>query len=722
VSSSVYAGSASCKECHEETYAAWAQSDHAHAERLIDPTLDRPAFSPSQEILHGSVRSTVRVRDGRFEIVTLGADGEMSPFVPVRVFGRTPLRQFLVPADGGRLQVTALAHDPHVGDWFDVYGDEDRRPHEWGSWTNRGMNWNSMCAACHNTGLRKGYDPVTDTYKTTYSELAVGCEACHGPSQSHVDWQIAHPDQPDDPTAPSISQMWLMDLCGSCHSRRLPLTEAYRHGDPFLDHFRAALPDHTEIYYPDGQVHEEDYVYMSFKLSRMYFKGIRCNDCHVRCATRLIAEDNELCLRCHGVDADPDRRLEYQIDPAEHSHHKLDEPGGLCVNCHMPITVYMQRDERHDHGMTIPDPHLTREHGTPNACNRCHTDQTVDWAIEATEKWYGSRMDRPTRVRARLFARARQGDEAIVSELATLARTEEHPAWQAVVARFLERWSSRPEAAEVLLEMLRHEDPLVRTEAAGALEPVARMVAPALQTLLDDPVRAVRVQAAWALRSVLPLTTRAGQDLTEFLATNADQPTGAMMQGTFHHDRGEMTQAVGAFRRAVEFEPNGALQRHELAVALSAAAEQAAAVGDNKLAAQRSNEAIEQLFVACELTPKDAEMAHALGLAYAGVGQMESATEWLKRAVQLDDGFARAAYNLGLAYDAAGEFEDAVKALRRAEEIDRTVADYPFALATVLEKLGRANEAREAAQRTLAVDPNHAQATRFLNELLRRAK
>ena len=61
-----------------------------------------------------------------------------------------------------------------------VFGDEQRRPGEWGHWTGRGMNWNSMCAHCHFTEFKKNYDPASDRYASTWREHGVGCAQCHG--------------------------------------------------------------------------------------------------------------------------------------------------------------------------------------------------------------------------------------------------------------------------------------------------------------------------------------------------------------------------------------------------------------------------------------------------------------------------------------------------------------------------------------------------------------
>ena len=36
--------------------------------------------------------------------------------------------------------------------------------------------------------LRKNYDFATDAYATTFVDIDVNCEACHGPGSTHVEW------------------------------------------------------------------------------------------------------------------------------------------------------------------------------------------------------------------------------------------------------------------------------------------------------------------------------------------------------------------------------------------------------------------------------------------------------------------------------------------------------------------------------------------------------
>ena len=712
---SKYAGSKSCRDCHTNAYALWENSHHRLAERHVNPEIDRRFFEPAQVIRHNSQTSEVRIVEGHFEVLAPDLDGQTKPFKVERVIGENPLRQYMTHTDRGRWQVTEIASDPVRGDWFNVFGDEDRKPGEWGHWTGRGMNWNSMCAACHNTRLRKNYRQSTDGYETRMAEMGVGCEACHGPMADHVAWQKKHGQsqlakhqtpyqrrQTLDPTLDKLTKPQWIDTCGMCHSRRGELTGDFSPGDNFADHHSLVIVDETDIYYPDGQVREEDYEYGSFVGSRMYAAGVQCSDCHEPHSAKTRLTGNQLCMRCHGAPIPPAPK----IDASTHSFHKPNTPGDLCVDCHMPVTTYMQRHPRRDHGFTIPDPLLTKQFGIPNACNRCHNapTNTVGWALQWVEKWYGTKMERPYRHRAQVIARARQGDNAALPGLLKIAREEKIGYWRAVATGLLRRWAHEPQVAEVLLKQARDTDALVRSMAVRGLdllqEASGNAVKQTLSALLSDTTRLVRVEAAWALRANLDTNTLAGRDLLRFMQHNSDQPAGLLQIGIFLNDRGKSSEALACFQKAVEWDGGSAPLRHALAVSLSQNG--------------RSQEAVQQLEMACKIAPRDAEYRFKLGLAYNETGRLPEATASLEEAVKLDPQYAQAWYNLGLAYAAAGKLEAALNALGRAETLSPQSAHIPYATATILARLGRISEARTAAQRALSINPGFAEAMQLL--------
>ena len=701
-----YGKSPSCKSCHAEQFAQWEKSHHGLAERNVDLTLDKGAFDPVRVIRHGTQTSVARMTNGALSLATMGIDGKTNAFVPERVIAVDPLLQYLIPAEGGRLQATELAYDPHKGEWFNVYGEEDRRAGEWGHWTGRGMNWNNMCATCHNTRVRKNYDERTDTYHTAMAEMSVSCEACHGPMADHNAWQAKNPNKSGDPTIKRHSPDQKIETCAQCHSRRAELTGDFRPGEKFLDHHQLTIPDETDIFYPDGQVRDEDYEYAAFYGSRMHAAGVRCINCHEPHTSKLRLPGNAMCMSCHGnvlTNGAP------RIDLLTHSRHKPGTSGDNCVDCHMPLTTYMQRHPRHDHGFTVPDPRLTKELGIPNACNRCHTKETADWAQDAIVKWYGPRTNEQVRARATAIAKARAGDATAIPALVKMTEAETNSYWRGVAANLLKRWPGETNVMNALLKSANDTNELVRAMSLRGLEPLAEAgFMPAASTLserLQDPVRAVRIEAAWGLRRTLDTNSTAGRDLLTYLKHNADQPSGALQLGVFHMDRGDLARALEYFRRAVKWDTNSAPLHHALAVALST---------DGK-----SAEAVESLQTACRLAPRAAEYRYKLGLALNEVGNLDGARQALEETVKLDPQYVRGWYNLGLAYAAQDKTEAAINALVRAESLDAMSAQIPYARATVLARLGRTEEAKAATRRALEINRAYREAQQLLQSLER---
>jgi tetratricopeptide (TPR) repeat protein len=721
-----YGGSASCRECHEETFEAWAGSHHALAERMPSALLDEAAFAPARTFHHGTQQTFVTTNQGHYELVTVGLRGTNEVFPVERILAHNPLRQMLVPFPGGRLQATEAAWDPRSNQWFNVYGDEDRKPGEWGHWAGRGMNWNSMCATCHNTRVRKNYDAATDTYRTAMIETGVGCESCHGPMKAHNNWQYAHKGKGlKDPTLRKFTRDEMFDTCAACHSRRAEITGDPKPGDRFFDHHLLSIVDDSNLFYPDGQIWDEDYEVTAFMGSRMFHKGVRCVDCHDVHTMKTRLPGNFLCLSCHG----PGATNAPVINPVTHSRHKvfgydtngvlvnadlsayrpslIKETGGECVNCHMPQTPYMQRHWRHDHGFTIPDPLLTKQFGIPNACNRCHQDKDTDWSLRYVEEWYGDKMNRPYRQRAQVIARARLGDDTALSPLLDLLNTNDIPYWQAVAANLLQRWMGDANVRSTLLRQLEHTNALVRQMAAQSLGPLAQagqnQVVTALTQSLKDPSRNVRVEAARQLAATLDTNTLAGSEYLHFLDHVADQPLGQLQRGVFELLRGDPTNALQHFQTAADWDPYSAGIRHELAIVLSQLG--------------RAADAVRELETAVKLAPRDAEYHYKLALALNEAGEPGRVTAELEAAVKCDPRHARAWYNLGLARSSGGNLTGALEALTRAENTDPANARIPYARATVLARTGQHNEARAAARRALELDPGFREAAMLLQQL-----
>lgn len=634
-------GSARCAVCHPEQARAWEASNHARAEGPV----------PADLVWH------IRLGDG------------VAPR-PVRTLGVEPLVQYLVPLEGGRLQVTQEAWDPAKQEWFDVFGD-GRGPGEWGHWTGGGMTWNSQCAGCHSTGVSKGYDAQSGTYDTRAVEHGVGCTACHGDAPGHG---VA------GGPSPVVSDL---DECAACHSRRAELTAQYVPGEPFLDHFAPHLVDAGDTFWPDGQVREEDFEWTVFVSSKMHGAGVTCTTCHDPHSGALVREP--VCATCHA-------------DLPDHDPH----PAGAavdCVGCHMPVTTYMQRDPRHDHGFAVPDVALQAELGIPDPCTRCHTERDPAWAAAQAARWW-PRPDPERRARIRALADGRRLEPGAVPGLMTVFR-EDRPAFRAAAAAVLAGYTDRRDVQQALVAGLRDPEPLVRFAAAGSLASLAGdpTVEQALRGALGDPLRAVRVQAGRSLRSRVEPNDPAVADYATYLELHADVPSGLHERAGWNLERGRTGAAVADLRKAVEMDPRSPLIRDTLAVTL-------ARLGDAGGAASQLREAV-------KLDPDDATLWYRLGLAEAGVHNLPAARAALEKSAALAPDEMRTWYNLGLVRQQLRD-PSAVDALRRAERLAPADPEPAYAVASALWNAGDPVGARAQAKRVLSLDPHHEGARQLL--------
>jgi predicted CXXCH cytochrome family protein len=659
--------SEACRACHEEQFAAWKTTDHALANRLPGPQ----------------------------ELVALktfpGGAPASPPDHPLMILGHLPIWQPLVPLAGGRWQAHEIAHDPKQGDWFNVFGTEERQPGEWGHWTGRGMNWNSMCAQCHMTGYKPNYDPATDAYHSSWIEQGIGCIQCHGePPAGHG----PKGGTAMDPFQGDRSRM--MNTCAPCHARNEALTDTFKPGDNYNDHYRVVLPTEARTYYPDGQQRDEDFNWTSVLLSRMGHAGVTCLDCHDPHTSKTIlpTANNALCMQCHAA---PGRVMAsgakaVVIDPLAHSHHADGSAGNTCISCHMPTTPYMQRSPRHDHGWLKPDPLLTKELGIPNACSRCHEKEGIDWVITKADAWYGNKLDSHQRQRTRAVAAMQAGEPQAIAVLLKIFGKEDIPAWRATYLDLLTPVGAQPEINTVATASLHASDPVERAAAVRLLGRQPEQLAQ-LRPLLQDPVRLVRLDASLALTAELPADSASRRELDAYLNLTRDQPVGLTRIGLDWANRGNLAEADAQLTHASAWDSTSSALRDYL--------------GQIKIARQLPAEAAAQFAEAARLAPSDGQAAYRTALAYAEAGATPEAERWLRQSVQRDPNLDRAWYNLGLLLAQKGDVPAALEAIAKAEKINPNTPDYPYAAATLHLRTGNREAVRAAAVRALSIDPNY---------------
>ena len=609
---------------------------------------------------HGAVRTTFNERDGRFVVSTPGPQGEFGEFDVRYTFGVEPLQQYLLPLPGGRLQAFGIAWDTAGERWFHLQPEHGVRHDDPLHWTGRDYNWNFMCADCHSTGVRKGYDPGAGTYHTTFAEVSVGCEACHGPGSLHVARAAAPGGVSGESYLPPLaSQTGEIDSCAPCHSRRAQLRDGFTPDSPFLDYYLPSLLE-PGLYEADGQIQDEVYVYGSFLQSRMFAQGVTCGDCHEPHSAELRANGDALCTRCHneaGHPGFPTLRLA-AYDRPDHHLHRAGGEASRCVSCHMPERTYMVLDHRRDHGFRIPRPDLTVTLGIRNACNGCHDDRAAEWARDALSRRFGPPDDSHFAV---AVAAARLGQPKAAGPLAALAENRDRAAIVRATALALMESYDDAETALALEKGLRDPDALVRI---GALRGAARFAPESLWRraghLLDDDYLAVRSEAARVLaaaHATLPEGDRPRllEALEEYLATqrfNADRPEAHVNMATALMAIGDPERAEAALGSALELSPGWVPALVNLAD-LYRATNRDAAGGD-------------LLTRALLLAPESAEVRLALALWLVRQGRHPEALPLLAAAVELAPGDPHYAYVYAVALHSRGESMRAIGVIDEA--------------------------------------------------------
>ena len=730
-----FVGSANCISCHSDQGGQWDVSQHAHAMAHANEETVFGDFDDAEFDYFG-VKSRFFRKDGKFFIETDGPDGKLQTFEVKYTFGLEPLQQYLIEFPDGRVQALSVAWDSRTKEeggqrWFHLYPDEDIGHDDPLHWTKLNQNWNFMCAECHSTGVAKNYDAATDRFATTWKEISVGCEACHGRGSGHVAWAkdwspfakkdnakglLARFDERSgiswlrDPKTDKLQRSATpvrlrkeVEMCGRCHGRRGQISEDWVPGRPLSDTHAVSLLTRG-LFQPDGQKLGEVYNYGSFKQSKMFAAGVTCSDCHDPHSAKLRLTGNQVCLQCHaGSYAEP-----------THTHHEDVSAAPDCVACHMPARTFMVVDKRHDHSFRVPRPDLSSTLGVSNACNDCHTDKSADWAAAAVEGWFGP--DRKGfQSHGPAFHAAWNGAADAESLLDAVSADRDAPAF--VRASALTELIAHPSAATAseVRRGLADPDPLLRIAALDHFEaaPPAQLWS-LISPLLSDPVRGVRIKAGFLLGGVpkkdLSATDRdrLARAEAEFVAAqelNADRPEARALLGRYLSRTGNMTKAEAEYRAALRLSPEFA----------------PAAVNLADLYRQLSRDADGETVLrqALQNLPQDGGLHHALGLTLVRLKRQDEAIESLARAVELERDRARYAYVYAIALNSTGQRAKAMQVLEDSVERHPGDRDSLLALVNFSRADGEPAKALRYAEKLAKIEPDNQQLAALIQTLRR---
>ncbi|MXY23029.1 MAG: tetratricopeptide repeat protein [Acidobacteria bacterium] len=170
-------------------------------------------------------------------------------------------------------------------------------------------------------------------------------------------------------------------------------------------------------------------------------------------------------------------------------------------------------------------------------------------------------------------------------------------------------------------------------------------------------------------------------------------------QGIQALQSGRLADAVRAFRRGLELEPDNVSLRQRLATALAAGGETSAAV--------------EQLEEALRRSPEFARAHFSLGAILALQGRQREAVEHYETALRLQPGYVEARMGLAEALRGAGRLADSLPHYARVTELDPGFAEAWFGRADALIRLGRLEEARAWLAEARSIHPERPELARL---------
>ncbi|GMQ48926.1 multiheme c-type cytochrome [Vibrio sp. 10N] len=693
-----YVGSQVCVRCHQDEVTKWKDSDH---ERAMDHATSESVLGDFDNVsfeFNGKENRFFK-KGEQYWVNIEGPDGQFHDYQIRYTFGHYPLQQYMVEFEDGRVQLIPFtwdARDKSQGGqrWYHLYPDTTTNDEFY--WTNTGQNWNFMCADCHSTNLEKNYDKATNRYTTQWSEITVGCEACHGPASIHV--MVSKQENPAgfSPTnhygfdrdltkavskwvyqeghstlqPQSINPTQQVKVCAQCHSRRVQISEQYDHvqGDVFDRYLIANLT--PELYHSDGQIYDEVYVFGSFEQSKMAQKGVTCTNCHDPHSAKLNIPEEAVCAQCH---------IASEYTPQNHTFHQAGSKASQCTTCHMPETTYMEVDPRRDHSWHVPRPDMSKHIGTPNVCTSCHEDKDAEWASKALSQWFPDSSYQNSQHYGIAFYAADIGHPAAADALSYIAQDiNQLPIVRASALQRMAGFQGQ-NSLIALGRAVKNDQAMIRIGAIQGSAPYpAHQRWQIISPLLTDEVLAVRAEAAGALaqywRELNPLQKEQLkdplQDYINIQQYNADRGFGRTNLGNLYAAQGKAQQAITEYQGAIAIEPYFENSYINLADLYRTQGDEASA--EKTLALGMKNQ------------PKSAAIHYSAALTKLRKGDKASASQLLARTTELEATNPQYWFVYGLSMETVN-VNTAVDALDKAYQLSRN-PEHLFSLCDLMLK------------------------------------
>jgi len=711
-----FIGSSSCIECHAKFYELWSTSHHGKAMQPLNITYIQDTKLPSSEVFsfEGKKYNMV-VADSTITMIE-NDNGKMVEYPVVWILGGKNVYYFLTPLDHGKFQTIPLAYNLNLKSWFNyplsgVRHFPEGPPDQALPWKDRMFNFNTSCYSCHVSQLETNFDLATDTYNSAWREAGINCETCHGPSSEHVRiFKNAKEGEEVKDLGLISTKVFTKDQnnwsCAPCHAKMHPITPSYMPGDRFFDNYDLVILNNAD-FYPDGRDLGENYTYTSWMMNECTAKSeLHCVTCHTSSGRdRFKNNPNDACIKCHA---------ERVADVVAHSGHKAGSTGAICINCHMPKSMFGNMN-RSDHSFRPPMPEATIMFNSPNACNMCHTDKSPEWANNVVKQRKNSNYQDETMRWASLLRSARLNDWVNLNQmLESIAKDEQNEVVLASFVRTLEN-CDKAEKWPVLIGALKNKSPLVRSSAASSL--VGNFtddVKKALIVACADEYRVVRIAAANTLApfpvnqfteaesQVLAVAT---QEYVTSLTTRPDDWSSHYNLGIFFQNHGENDKALESYEIATKLYPESLMPLINSSVLYSY-------VGNLP-------KAEENLKKVLAIDPANEAANLNYGLLLAELGKMPEAESALKKALEANPTQYTAAYNLSV-ITSSRNLDEAVKYAKIAAISNTNDPKFAYTLAFFQLQYKQKAEGIKTLQGLIKLHPEYLDSYKLLGDTYNR--
>jgi predicted CXXCH cytochrome family protein len=466
---SEYLGSAACERCHQAEHGAWKNSLHIKMTRPIAEATVVGDFREGTKFSDHDRSYQFGMKDGKPYISISFGGAAPETFAVEYTLGSKRYQGYLAKLPAGGIYVLPVFWHVANQRWIDW---KEITPIPEGAHGIRQI-WNTNCFNCHATNIVQGYDVNEKAYKSTWTEMGIGCEACHGPGKPHVAlmdaWEKDPASKPKYDNSASNRQLSdllktvsfksaeprrIYDTCAYCHGNKRNVFVGFKAGGRYEDYavpflVSSPIPDNDlqGEFWPDGRPNRFNRN-QALTLSGCFKAGaITCTSCHLAhgSANEFSLKENVnslsgdvLCTQCHTTPktsslkpstfakatADKQAPSPSFTGPGleAHTFHAPESDGSRCVNCHMSDVNWRLLNRRRDHTLQPPVPENTARFGIPNACTTCHDDKSPEWAAKQMSEWWHDDERRAKTVAvADVMYRAGSGDGSTLPELAKLA-------------------------------------------------------------------------------------------------------------------------------------------------------------------------------------------------------------------------------------------------------------------------------------------------------------